>query len=221
MAFHLIGRDRINHTETCCMHIVCSDLEGVFVPEIWINVAEKTGIEELRLTTRDISDYDVLMKRRLAILEAHGLKLQDITRVIGTMEPLAGALAFLDWLRETTQVIILSDTFVEFAGPLMKKLKWPTLFCNSLTVGTDGTITGYRLRQTDGKHAAIRALKSLAYHIVAMGDSYNDITMIQAADEGFLFQPPANVAADFPELKVARNYTELKTLIQAALMRSV
>ncbi len=199
------------------MHIVCSDLEGVFVPEIWINVAEKTGIDELRLTTRDISDYDVLMKKRLGILDAHGLKLPDITQVIGTMEPLEGAVEFLDWLRETTQVIILSDTFVEFAGPLMKKLKWPTLFCNSLTVGSDGTITGYRLRQTDGKRMAIQALKSLAYNVIAMGDSYNDITMIREADVGFLYQPPANVSAEFPDLQVAQNYDGLKHLIRSTI----
>ena len=199
------------------MHIVCSDLEGVFVPEIWVNVAEKTGIDDLRLTTRDISDYDVLMKKRLAILDAHGLTLPDITQVIGTLEPLEGAVEFLDWLREITQVIILSDTFVEFAGPLMKKLKWPTLFCNSLTVGPDGVITGYRLRQPDGKRKAILALKSLAYKIIAMGDSYNDITMIKAADAGFLYQPPANAVSEFPDLRVAQNYEGLKALIQATL----
>lgn len=202
------------------MHIVCSDLEGVFVPEIWINVAEKTGIDELRLTTRDISDYDVLMKKRLAILARHGLKLGDITQVIDTMEPLEGAVQFLDWLREVTQVIILSDTFVEFAGPLMKKLKQPTLFCNSLTIGPDGAITGYRLRQADGKRKAILALKRLAYKIIAMGDSYNDITMIKEADTGFLYRPPASVASQFPDLKVARDYETLGKLIRTALAQS-
>lgn len=199
------------------MYIVCCDLEGVFVPEIWINVAEKTGIAELRLTTRDISDYDVLMKRRLGILDAHGLKLSDITRVIGTMEPLDGALDFLDWLRSRTQVVILSDTFVEFAGPLMRKLGWPTLFCNSLIVGPDGTVTGYQMRQDDGKRMSILALKNLNYRVIAMGDSYNDITMIKEADVGILFQPPVNVAAEYPELTVAMNYPELQDLIEELL----
>ena len=199
------------------MYIVCCDLEGVFVPEIWINVAEKTGIEELRLTTRDISDYDVLMKRRLGILDAHGLKLSDITRVIGTMEPLDGASDFLDWLRSRTQVIILSDTFVEFAGPLMRKLGWPTLFCNSLVVEPDGTVTGYKMRQDDGKRMSIMALKNLNYRVIAMGDSYNDITMIKEADVGILFQPPVNVAAEYPELTVAMNYPELQNLIEELL----
>ncbi|MDQ1331288.1 MAG: phosphoserine / homoserine phosphotransferase, partial [Thermodesulfobacteriota bacterium] len=143
------------------MHIVCSDLEGVFVPEIWINVAEKTGIEELRLTTRDISDYDVLMKRRLKILEREKLKITDIQNVIAGLDPLEGAVEFLDWLRSMTQVIIVSDTFVQFAGPLMKKLGSPTLFCHALTIGPDGTVEGYNLRQKDGKKKAVIALKSL------------------------------------------------------------
>jgi len=199
------------------MYIVCSDLEGVFVPEIWISVAQKTGIEELKLTTRDEPDYDALMRRRIAILKKSNLKLADITRVISDMNPLEGAPEFLDWLRSIAQVIVLSDTFVEFAGPLMQKLKWPTLFCNSLKVNGDGAISGYVLRQPDGKRKAIVALKSLSYQIIAMGDSYNDITMIQAADRGILFRPPQNVKAEYPNLPVAESYEDLKKLMQPLL----
>lgn len=202
------------------MYIVCSDLEGVFIPEIWVNVAERTGIEALRLTTRDISDYDVLMKKRLSILDAHGLKLADITRVIGTMDPLDGALDFLNWARARTQVIILSDTFVEFAGPLMQKLGWPTLFCNSLIVDPDGSITGYVMRQHDGKKKSIKALQGLNYQVIATGDSYNDITMIKAADVGILFQPPENVVAEYPDLPVARDYQALRDIIDKLLDES-
>jgi len=196
------------------MHIVCSDLEGVFVPEIWINVAEKTGIEALRLTTRDISDYDVLMRKRLEILKANGLKLKDITDVIATMEPLKGALEFLEWLRSTLQVIIVSDTYTQFAGPLMKKLGWPTLFCHSLTIGPDGSIEGYNLRQKDGKRQVILSLKTLNYRIIAMGDSYNDTTMLKEADHGILFRPPDNVKEEFPQFPVTENYNELKGVIE-------
>jgi len=199
------------------MYIVCSDLEGVFIPEIWISVAEKTGIDALKLTTRDEPDYDVLMQKRIAILREHNLKLADITRVIDDMNPLEGAPEFLDWLRSITQVIILSDTFVEFAGPLMQKLNRPTLFCNSLQVDGDGTISGYFLRQTDGKRKAINALKSLNYQVVAMGDSYNDITMIQTAELGFLFRPPQNVRAEYPDLPVAESYEDLKRLMGPVL----
>jgi phosphoserine/homoserine phosphotransferase len=195
------------------MHIVCSDLEGVFVPEIWINVAEKTGIEELRLTTRDISDYDVLMKRRLKILDREKLKITDIQNVIAGLDPLEGAVEFLDWLRSVTQVIIVSDTFVQFAGPLMKKLGSPTLFCHTLTIGPDGTVEGYNLRQKEGKKKAVIALKSLDYRVIAIGDSYNDIAMLKEADRGILFHPPANVVTEFPELQVTYKYTELKELI--------
>jgi phosphoserine/homoserine phosphotransferase len=194
------------------MQIVCSDLEGVFVPEIWINVAERTGIEELRLTTRDISDYDVLMKRRLGILEEHNLKLKDITDVIATMEPLPGALEFVDWLRSKTQLIVLSDTFVEFAKPLMAKLGWPTLLCHSLTVDTEGRVADYVLRQHDPKMRAVQAFQALNYEVIAMGDSYNDTSMLQTADRGFLFRPPDNVVAEFPQFQVARSYEELKAL---------
>ncbi len=199
------------------MHVVCCDLEGVFVPEIWINVAEKTGIEELRLTTRDISDYNVLMRKRLGILDANGLKLQDIQAVIATMEPLAGALEFLDWMRAESQVIVVSDTFVQFADPLMQKLKRPTLFCNTLEVAPDGQVVDYRLRQQDGKRKVVEGLQSMNFKVVAMGDSYNDITMLQAAERGFLFRPPANVIEEYPQFPVTSAYRELKPLVEAAL----
>jgi len=195
------------------MHIVCSDLEGVFVPEIWIKVSEKTGIEELRLTTRDISDYDELMKRRLMILDREHLKIADIQNVIAGLDPLEGAVEFLDWLRSVTQVIIVSDTFVQFAGPLMKKLGSPTLFCHTLTIGPDGTVEGYNLRQKEGKKKAVIALKSLDYRVIAIGDSYNDIAMLKEAERGILFRPPANVVTEFPELPVTYKYKELKELI--------
>jgi phosphoserine/homoserine phosphotransferase len=199
------------------MKILCSDLEGVFVPEIWINVAEKTGIKELRLTTRDISDYDVLMKKRLAILAENKLKLNDITAVIATMEPLEGAVEFLNWLRAQVPVIIVSDTFEQFAGPLMQKLGWPTLFCNTLEVAADQTVAGYTLRQADGKKKAALALQQLNYEVIAMGDSYNDISMLQAADHGILFHPPENVIAEFPNLPVTNGYDEIKAVLAPLL----
>ena len=192
------------------MFIVCSDLEGIFTPEIWINFAEITGIEELRLTTRDISDYNVLMKRRLAILEENNLKLDDIQAVIRKMEPVEGALDFLNWLRSLVEVIIVSDTFVEFAGPLMEKLDRPTLFCNTLSVNGDGAITDYILRQQDGKKKVALALKSLNYRVIAVGDSYNDITMLQEADHAILYRPPDNVLKEYNEFPVAFNYEELR-----------
>jgi phosphoserine / homoserine phosphotransferase len=199
------------------MYIVCSDLEGVFIPEIWINVAEKTGIPELRLTTRDISDYDVLMRKRLQILRENQLTLSDIQAVIDTMNPLEGALEFLNWLRSVTQVIVVSDTFKEFAGPLMKKLGWPTLFCHSLTVDASGMITSYDLRQPQAKEKTTLAMKSLNYRIIAMGDSYNDIAMLKAADKGLLFRPPENVIREFPGFPVTHDYDRLKELIQAII----
>jgi phosphoserine/homoserine phosphotransferase len=199
------------------MHVVCCDLEGVFVPEIWINVAEKTGIEELRLTTRDISDYNVLMRKRLGILEKKGLNLQDIQAVIATMAPLEGALAFLDWLRAVSQVIIVSDTFVQFADPLMQKLKRPTLFCNTLKIGPDGQVVDYLLRQGDGKRKVVEGLQSMNFKVVAMGDSYNDISMLTTADRGFLFRPPTNVKAEFPNFPVTHTYAELRPLVEKAL----
>jgi phosphoserine/homoserine phosphotransferase len=197
------------------MHMICSDMEGILVPEIWINVAEKTGIADLRLTTRDISDYDELMKRRLGILAEHGLKLADIQAVIAAMDPLPGALEFLAWLRDAAQVVIVSDTFVQFAGPLMKKLGRPTLLCNSLEVSADGAVTGYRLRQPDGKRKVVRAMQSLNYRVTAVGDSYNDITMLQAADSGILFRPPENVRRQYPQLPVTTDYAELKKRLLA------
>jgi phosphoserine/homoserine phosphotransferase len=199
------------------MFIVCSDLEGVFVPEIWINVAERTGIDELRLTTRDIADYNVLMRKRLGLLQQHGLGLPDIQAVIHTMEPLPGALEFLDWLRGVTQVIVVSDTFVEFAAPLMAKLGRPTLFCNSLVVDDQGRVRDYRLRQPDGKRQVAEALRRLNFRVIAAGDSYNDITMLQAADHGILFRPPANVVEEFPQFPVTTGYTELKAAMTRLL----
>ena len=190
--------------------IACLDLEGVLVPEIWIAVAERTGIAALRRTTRDEPDYDRLMRARLAILDEHRLGLGDIQAVIATLEPLDGALAFLEWLRSRTQVILLSDTFEQFATPLLRKLGWPTLFCNRLEVAPDGRITGYRLRIPDGKRRAVEALRALAFRVVAAGDSYNDTTMLAAADARILFRPPANVIADFPEFPVATTYAELR-----------
>ena len=190
--------------------IACLDLEGVLVPEIWINVAERTGIPALRRTTRDEPDYDKLMRGRLAILDEHKLGLPDIQAVIDTMAPLDGAEAFLEWLRERTQVIILSDTFAQFAAPLMRKLGFPTLFCHTLEVAQSGRITGYKLRIDDGKRRAVEALRALNFRVVAAGDSYNDTSMLGAADAGILFRPPANVIADFPQFPVTTTYAELR-----------
>lgn len=192
------------------MHIVCTDLEGVLVPEIWIHVARKTGIEELRLTTRDISDYDVLMRRRLGILATHGLKLKDITDVIAKMDPMDGAVEFLDWLRALTQVIIVSDTYMEFAKPLMAKLGWPTLFCNSLSIDASGAIADYHLRQPDGKRHVVQALQRLNFTVTAMGDSYNDISMLQTAQHALLFRPPETILTEYPQFKVAYDYAAVR-----------
>jgi len=199
------------------MQIICTDLEGVLVPEIWIHVSRKTGIEELRLTTRDISDYDVLMRKRLAILKQNGLKLKDITDVIDTMDPLAGAVEFLDWLRNQTQVIIVSDTYIEFAKPLMAKLGWPTLFCHSLGIDADGAIADYHLRQPDAKRHTVQALQGLNFQVIAMGDSYNDINMLKQAEHGLLFRPPENVVAEFPQFPVTHDYDVLQKEIGALL----
>ena len=192
------------------MWIVCADLEGVFVPEIWINVALKTGIEELKLTTRDIKDYDVLMRHRLEILDKHGLKLQDIQEVIRTLDPLPGALDFVREIRRHCRFAIVSDTFVEFAQPLMDKLENPFLLCHSLETDASGRITDYKLRQPDPKRKTVEAFKSLKYDVVAFGDSYNDVTMLNAADKGILFCPPDNVAADYPQYPVVRDIETLK-----------
>ena len=196
------------------MYIVCLDLEGVLVPEIWINVAQKTGIKELELTTRDISDYDVLMEKRLSILHKHGLKINDIKKVIDSMKPLECAVEFLEWLRSCVPVIIASDTFVQFAGPLMKKLGWPTLFCNSLQIHSDGSINGYTLRRKDGKRQTILSLRNLNYRTIAVGDSYNDVSMLKEADTGIFFRPPDNIKNEFPELTASYSHEELKNIIQ-------
>lgn len=192
------------------MWIICADLEGVFVPEIWINVAKKTGIDELKLTTRDIKDYDQLMRYRLEILDKHNLKLQDIQEVINTLQPLPGALDFIREIRRLTRFAIVSDTFVEFAQPLMDKLENPFLLCHSLETDSTGRITNYLLRQSDPKRKTVEAFKSLKYNVVAFGDSYNDVTMLQAADRGILFCPPDNVKADFPQYPVVTDLASLK-----------
>ncbi len=199
------------------MEIACLDLEGVLVPEIWINFAERTGIEELRLTTRDIPDYDQLMTRRLAILEEHNLGLPDIQKVIGGMSPLPGAREFLDWLRERAQVVILSDTFYQFAAPLMRQLGWPTLFCHRLEIGEGGRVSNYHLRQKDQKRQAVKAFHELNFRVIAAGDSYNDTTMLSEADAGLLFRPPENVIEEFPQFPVTRTYEELQREFQRAI----
>ena len=192
------------------------DLEGVLVPEIWIAVAEKTGIEELRLTTRDIPDYDALMKGRLKILDAHRLKLPDIQAVIGTLRPLDGAVDFLNQLRGLTQVIILSDTFEEFAQPLMRQLGWPTILCHRLEIVND-RIANYRLRQSNQKQRAVAALKSLEYNVIAAGDSFNDTAMLMEAHVGYLFHAPDKIKEQFPQFRAIETYPELLQLIQQAL----
>ena len=189
--------------------IVCLDLEGVLVPEVWIAVAERTGIPALRRTTRDEPDYDKLMRGRLEILDAHGLKLRDIQDVIATLRPLEGALDFLNDLRSRTQVIILSDTFYQFAEPLMRQLEWPTLFCHELVVEPSGRVAGYKLRIADGKQKAVASLKALQFTVHAAGDSYNDTTMLGEADRGVLFRCPDNVAREFPQFRRTETYAEL------------
>jgi phosphoserine/homoserine phosphotransferase len=201
------------------VHLLCLDLEGVLVPEIWIGVAERTGIAELRVTTRDEPDYDKLMRRRLAILEREGLGLPDIQAVIDALGPMPGAREFLDWARERLQVLILSDTFYEFARPLMRQLGWPTLFCNRLVVGGSGRIEDYRLRQPDQKREAVRALHGLRFRVIAAGDSYNDTGMLAEADAGILFRPPDNVIREFPQFPVTRDYDELRAAVEAALSK--
>ena len=193
--------------------LACLDLEGVLLPEIWIAFAEKTGLEQLKLTTREIPDYDELMQGRLKILNDNNLKLIDIQNVTKTLSPLAGAIDFLAWLKSEFQVIILSDTFYQFVGPLMKSLDYPTLFCNDLIVNSKGDITGYQIRQKDGKTKAVSALKKLNFKVIAAGDSYNDTGMLQEADAGILFCPPDNVIKEFPEFPVSRNYEEFKNTL--------
>jgi phosphoserine/homoserine phosphotransferase len=198
------------------MDLACLDLEGVLVPEIWIRVAETTGIEELRLTTRDIADYDELMRHRLRILEANGIGLELIQEVVAAMGPMDGAADFLNWLRTRFQVVILSDTFYEFAMPLMAQLGHPTLLCHRLRVESDH-ITGYTLRQPDSKRAAVRAFHHLNYRVVATGDSYNDVAMLAESDAGILFRPPTNVAAEFPRFPVVTDYAGLREAFTTAL----
>ena len=199
------------------MHVVCLDLEGVLVPEIWITLAEKTGIESLRATTRDIPDYDRLMRQRLIELEKRNMGFADLQSVAESLEPMDGARDFLDWLRDRFQVIILSDTFYELSGALMRKLGWPTLLCNRLEIGPSGAISGYRLRQEHPKREAVRALKSLNYRVLAAGDSYNDLTMLAEADAAVLFRPPENVVRDAPQYPVTEDYAGLsEALIEAS-----
>ena len=198
------------------MDLVCLDLEGVLVPEIWIEFSKFTGIEELNLTTRDIPDYDVLMSKRLSTLREHGLTLSAIQEVIVQLDPLPGAKSFLDGIRTDYQLVILSDTFYEFASPLMKKLGWPTLMCHRLNLSRDGIIEGYQLRQQDPKRKAVEALKSLNYKVIAAGDSYNDTTMLAEADAGFLFRAPDSVISEFPQYQVTSDYDELRTLFDNA-----
>ena len=190
------------------MEIVCLDLEGVLVPEIWIAFSEKTGLPELRLTTRDEPDYDKLMKYRMGILKEHNLTLKDIQEVISTIRPLEGAKEFLDKVREITQVVILSDTFSEFAKPLMKQLGWPTILCNSLIVDENGMLTGMKLRQQDGKRKAIDGFRQMNFRTFAAGDSYNDLTMIHKADKGCLFRAPENILKEEPDLRLCTTYDE-------------
>ena len=198
------------------MDLVCLDLEGVLVPEIWIEFSNSTGIEELKLTTRDIADYDVLMGKRLSILREHGLTLPAIQEVIAQLDPLPGAKSFLDGIRMDYQLVILSDTFYEFASPLMKKLGLPTLMCHKLKLSANGKIDGYKLRQPDPKRQAVKALKSLNYKVLAAGDSYNDTTMLAEADAGFLFRAPDTVVSEFPQYPVTSDYVELRTFFDKA-----
>ena len=199
------------------MNIVCLDMEGVLVPEIWIAFSEASGIPELKRTTRDEPDYDKLMRWRLGVLKEHGLGLKEIQQTIARIDPLPGAKAFLDALRSKTQVIILSDTFEEFAKPLMEKLGWPTMFCNSLEVADSGEITGFKMRCQQSKLTTVRALQSIGYETIAAGDSYNDLGMIQASKAGFLFKSTEKIKADHPELPAYEEFDELLAAIEAAL----
>jgi phosphoserine/homoserine phosphotransferase len=199
------------------MNIVCLDLEGVLVPEIWIAFSEASGIPELKRTTRDEPDYDKLMRWRIGILKEHGLGLKEIQDTIAKIDPLPGAKEFLDELRKTTQVIIISDTFTQFATPLMEKLGWPTIFCNSLEVADNGEITGFKMRIENSKLTTVKALQSIGYDTIASGDSYNDLAMIQASKEGFLFRTTDQIKKDYPDLPAFEEYDELLTAIKKAL----
>ena len=196
--------------------ITCLDMEGVLFPEIWLGLADKVGLQELRLTTRDISDYDVLMKKRLDVLRTHHITLHDIHEVVRKILPLPGVPEFLEWLRRRSQVIILSDTFYEFVQPLMEQLHFPTIFCHSLGVDSDGLITNYFLRQKDQKRQAVSALKNLGFKILAGGDSYNDVSMLQEADAGFFFCPPDSISKEYPQFPVAKTYREFQEHLRRA-----
>lgn len=199
------------------MNIVCLDLEGVLVPEIWIAFSKESGIPELKRTTRDEPDYDKLMKWRLGILKEHGLGLKEIQETIGKIDPLPGAKEFLDELRKMTQVIIISDTFTQFATPLMEKLAWPTIFCNTLEVAESGEITGFKMRCENSKLSTVKALQSIGYETIASGDSYNDLAMILASKAGFLFRSTDKIKADYPNLKAFEEYDDLLDAIRRAL----
>lgn len=201
------------------MYITCLDLEGVLVPEIWIAFSEETGIKELRLTTRDIPDYNVLMNKRIGILKEHGLGLKAIQETIAKIDPLPGAKEFLDQLREICQVVILSDTFTQFASPLMKKLGWPSIFCNELVVGKDGMITGFKMRQDNGKFHAVKALQSIGFKTIASGDSFNDLAMIKQAEKGFLFRAPEHIINDNKDVKAFTEYSELLDAVKEEIRK--
>ena len=195
------------------MYIVCFDLEGVFTPEVWIAVSKATGIDELKLTTRDISDYDVLMRNRIAILKKNNITLKEIQEIISKMDLLPGAKEFLDYIRSVAQIVILTDSFIDFVMPFMKKLGFPICFCHNLEINEEGIITGYKIRISEMKKKTVLAFKKLNYEVIAAGDSYNDVSMLLEAKHGILFRPPKNVVEQFPELPVVNEYDELKDLI--------
>ena len=201
------------------MNIICLDLEGVLIPEIWINFAEKVGVKELMATTRDIPDYDELMKFRIELCSKHDFRIQDIQDVIDTLSPLDGAKDFLDQLRADYQLIILSDTFQEFATPMMRQLGWPTIFCHQLIIDDEGRINNYKLRKADHKRETVKRLHELNFNVVAAGDSYNDTTMLSEAEQGILFCPPQNVIDEFPQFPVAKSYLELRVNIDSAVAK--
>ncbi len=199
------------------MYILCSDLEGVLVPEVWINVARWTGIDELKLTTRDISDYNALMKRRLEILKQHGITINDIQKVISLLELMPGALDFVNWLHGRVQMVVVSDTFREFADPLLEKMGWPVLFCHHLTIDKEGNITDFNLRQNEAKKRVVEALQNLNFKVIAIGDSYNDVSMLRQAQHGILYRPPQNVIDDNPDIRFVNSYSQLKNLVAGIL----
>jgi phosphoserine/homoserine phosphotransferase len=199
------------------MYMLCSDLEGVLVPEVWINVARWTGIDELKLTTRDISDYNALMKRRLEILKQHGITINDIQKVIALLELMPGALDFINWLHGRVQMVVVSDTFREFADPLLEKIGWPVLFCHHLTIDKDGNITDFNLRQTGAKKRVVEALQNLNFKVIAVGDSYNDVSMLRQAEHGILYRPPQNVIDDNQDIRAVNSYSQLKHVVSEIL----